>query len=70
MFCTESQLLLNGEYLIERPEGIAETGEYTGDLARLLNFGWDREGQIYIQTLEPKTATLLGITGGIQVEDP
>jgi hypothetical protein len=70
LYCTESQLLLNGEFLIERPEGIALAGEYTGDMARLLNFGWDREGQLVIQSLEPKTVTILGLTGGISIEDP
>jgi hypothetical protein len=69
VFCTESQLLFNAETILERPEGVAPTGEYTGDLARQTNFGWDREGQLIVQTLEPKTVTILGITGAVEIED-
>ena len=70
VFCTASALVFNGETVLERPEGFPETGEYTGDLARQTNFGWSREGQLVIQTLEPKTVTILGITGAIEVENP
>lgn len=71
--CTHGTLTLNGEP-IEYPEEFARTVNptnlYTGDMFRKFNLGWDREGQLTIQRIEPKACTILGITGAIQIEDP
>ena len=68
--CTHGVLLLNDEPA-EYPEGTTVTNllPYTGDMARKMNLGWDREGQITVQTTEPKACTILGITGAIQLDD-
>ena len=68
--CTHGVILLNGEP-VEYPEGITVTPDlaYTGDMHRKFNLGWDREGQLTVQTTEPKPCTILGITGAIQLDD-
>src|SRR4029453_19233627 len=67
VYCTEAALLFNQQSVLERPEGVPLNGHYTGDMARILNFGWEREGQLILQTLEPKPGTILGITGAINI---
>lgn len=69
VYCTRGRLLLNGELSLEYPEGTDTTQSYTGDLARLPNFGWDREGQLTIQTLDPKPCTILALTGQLEMDD-
>jgi hypothetical protein len=54
---------------LEYPEGVDTTAPYTGDMARLVNFGWNREGQLTIQTTEPKPCTILALTGGLEMDD-
>lgn len=70
--CTHGTVLLNGEP-VQYPEEVAATvaslTPYTGDMLRKMNLGWDREGQLTIQTTEPKPCTILGITGAIQLDD-
>jgi hypothetical protein len=69
LYCTKSRLLWNGEFLLELPEG-TPPGDYTGDSARVTQFGWNREGKITLQTLDPLPATVLGLTGTLSVDDP
>lgn len=66
VYCTSGELTLNGEVL-EYPTGASDP--YTGDLRRIMRLGWDREGQLTLQTLEPKACTVLGITGALQLDD-
>lgn len=68
--CTWGVLTLNGEP-VEYPETITvgPTAPFTGDMHRKFNLGWDREGQLTVQTTEPKPCTILGITGAIQLDD-
>lgn len=68
--CTHGVLTLNGEP-VEYPEGVTvgPAALFTGDMHRKFNLGWDREGQLLIQTTEPKPCTILGITGAIQLDD-
>lgn len=70
LYCTKSRLLWNGEFLLELPEGTTAGADYTGDSARVTQFSWNREGKITLQTLDPLPATVLGLTGTIQVDDP
>lgn len=69
VYCTRGRLLLNESLALEYPEGTDLTQSYTGDMARLPNFGWDREGQLTIQTTEPKPCTILALTGGLDIDD-
>lgn len=68
VYCTEGRLLLNEAIAVEYPEG-TPAGSYTGDMLRMTNFGWDREGQLTIQTTEPKPCTILALTGGLELDD-
>ena len=70
VLCTEGVLLLQGEP-VDYPEGVTvgPLTPYTGDMARKFNLGWDREGQLTVQTTEPKPCTILGITGAFQLDD-
>jgi hypothetical protein len=69
LFCTRGRLLLNEEHLIEYPETTDETAPYTGDTQRMQPSGWDREGQLTVQTTEPKPCTILALTGALQTDD-
>jgi hypothetical protein len=40
----------------------------TGD-KRVMNLGWDREGQITIQQTQPLPMTILGISGTLVTSD-
>lgn len=70
VLCTHGTVLLNG-YPMDYPEGITATPiePYTGDMAKMTHEGWDREGQLTIQTTEPKPCTVLGISGTFQFDD-
>jgi hypothetical protein len=70
LYCTKSRLLWNAQHLLELPEGTPAGTDYTGDSARVTNFGWTREGRLTLQTLDPLPATVLALTGAIQVDDP
>jgi hypothetical protein len=77
VYCTVGRLIIHTESaltpqeprILEYPEGSDPTVPYTGDLARHVNFGWNREGQITIQTTEPKPCTILALTGGLEMDD-
>lgn len=69
VYCTRGRLLLNGVAILEYPEGWDTDQDYTGDLARMPNFAWDREGQLTIQTTEPKPCTILALTGQLEMDD-
>jgi hypothetical protein len=77
VYCTVGRLIIHTESaltpqeprILEYPEGIDTSVPYTGDLARHVNFGWNREGQITIQTTEPKPCTILALTGGLEMDD-
>lgn len=73
VYCTRGRLQL-GEAgtdmaILEYPEGTDATDAYTGDMARMPNFGWSREGQLTIQTLDPKPCTILALTGQLEMDD-
>lgn len=81
VYCTRGRLQL-GETgsdmaVLEYPEGtpgraetVTDTTEsYTGDMGRMANFGWSREGQLTIQTLDPKPCTILALTGQLEMDD-
>jgi hypothetical protein len=42
--------------------------EFTGD-KRVINLGWDRDGQIIIKQEQPLPMTILGITGTLVTSD-
>jgi hypothetical protein len=69
VYCTRGRLLLNGVTAIEYPELTDTTQSYTGDMGRMNNFGWNREGQLTIQTTEPKPCTILALTGAVEMDD-
>lgn len=69
VYCTRGTLLLNETLALEYPEGTDLAQAYTGDMARLPNFGWDREGQLTIQTTEPKPCTVLALSGQLEMDD-
>lgn len=69
VYCTRGPLLLNGVTMIEYPEGWDVDLDYTGDLSPMVNFGWNREGQLTIQTTEPKPCTILALTGKLEMDD-
>jgi hypothetical protein len=68
VYCTAGRLTLNDEAL-DYPEGWDTDLPYTGDLHPKFHLGWDREGQVTIQTLDPLPCTILGVTGSIQLDD-
>lgn len=70
VYCTRGRLLLNEAVALEYPEGTDLAAAFTGDLAKITNFGWDREGQLTVQTTEPKPCTVLALTGGLELDDP
>ncbi len=69
VYCTRGSLLLNEEVAVEYPETTDLTETFTGDMQRMQPFGWDREGQLTVQTTEPKPCTILALTGALQVDD-
>lgn len=69
VYCTRGRLLLNEEVAVEYPETTDEAAPYTGDMQRMQPSGWDREGQLTIQTTEPKPCTILALTGALQTDD-
>jgi len=62
---------INGDQLPFRsnttPAG-QDIPDFTGD-KRVMNLGWDREGQVTIEQTQPLPLTVLGITGTLMVID-
>lgn len=71
VYCTRGRILLNGVSVLEYPEHWDTTLnlDYTGDMARIPDFGWSREGQLTFQTTEPKPCTILAATGQLEMDD-
>jgi hypothetical protein len=62
LWCTSGAPLINGEAVP------LDTIPFTGDIHRY-NVGWNNEGRITVQQLDPFPITVLGITGDINIAD-
>jgi len=64
-------ITINGDQLPFRTSATPigqDIPEFTGD-KRVMNLGWDRDGQIVIEQTQPLPMTVLGITGTLMVID-
>jgi hypothetical protein len=64
-------IIINGDQLPFRTSSTPmgqNIQEFTGD-KRVINLGWDRDGQIQIEQQQPLPMTVLGITGTLVTTD-
>jgi hypothetical protein len=71
VYATRGDITLNGEVL-QYPEeqDPVTTGEpFSGDMRAKTTFGWDRNGELTLQTTSSRPATITSLTGGLEYAD-